>query len=178
MEVPGATYHLTARGNNGAAIFADDYDRMHLLGLLSHAAREQRWTCLAYCLMSNHYHLLVRTADSNLSSGIGWVHTRYVRRFNGRLGRRGHLFGERYHDRRVESDEHLVAAAAYVVLNPVRAGVVARPEEWRWSSYRATVDADEPALLVDVGALLGLLSTDFDRARTLYREVVEDVRSR
>ena len=81
-HVPGSTYHVTARGNDSSPIFRDEYDRTHLLGLLAQGAREHAWTCLAYCLMDNHYHLVVRTADSGLSTGMRWVHTRYVRRFN------------------------------------------------------------------------------------------------
>ena len=174
-HVPGATFHVTARGNDGGAIFRDEYDRIHLLGLLSQVARQQGWKCLAYCLMDNHYHYVVRTEDSGLSAGMRSVHTRYVRRFNSRHGRRGHLFGDRYHDRRVESDEHLVAATAYVVLNPVRAGLVARPEDWQWSSYRATIDPLEVPVFADPNALLELVSSDLPRARTLFRAMVEEM---
>ena len=125
--------------------------------------------------MDNHYHLVVRIEDSGLSTGMRSVHTRYVRRFNSRHRRRGHLFGDRYHDRCVNSDEHLIAASAYVVLNPVRAGMVARPEDWQWSSYRATIDPLEAPVLADPNALLELVSSDLRQARALYREMVEDM---
>ena len=175
-EVAGGTYHVTARGNNGAEIFRDDYDRIYLLGLLSHAAAELDWRCFAYCLMSNHYHVLVRTPRLNLSSGMRLIQTRHARRFNSRHGRRGHLFGDRFHSRRVEEDSHLLAAASYIVLNPVRAGLVERPDDWRWSSYRATAGLDDAPGLLDVEPLLEMLAADRDSARWRYVEMVEAMR--
>jgi REP element-mobilizing transposase RayT len=172
-EVPGATYHVTARGNGGRAIFEDDHDRIHLLGMVAHVVRVNDWTCFAYCLMDNHYHLLVRTSGLTLSSGMRVVQTRHAQRFNSRHGRRGHVFGDRFHARRVEGESHLLAAAVYVILNPVRAGLVARPGEWQWSSYRATLEPVHSGFL-DAGALLELLSPNIDRARALYRQVVDE----
>jgi REP element-mobilizing transposase RayT len=172
LEEPGATYHVTARGNDDDAIFRDDHDRTHLLGLISGVTREHGWTCFAYCLMSNHYHLLVRTPQPNLSRGMQLVQTRYAHRFNARHRRRGHLFGDRFHDRRVEADAHLLAAAAYVVSNPVRAGIVVRPQDWPWSSYHVTAGGEDRSKLVDTDAVLELLSPDPTRARELYRELV------
>jgi REP element-mobilizing transposase RayT len=172
IEVAGATYHVTARGNDGMPIFRDENDRAHLLGLLAGTVRDRRWVCLAYCLMENHYHLVVRTPEPNLSSGMRFVQTRYAKRFNSRHGRRGHVFGDRFHDRRVDDEAHLLTAAAYVVLNPVRAGLVDRPGDWPWSSYGVTVEGDDSGI-VDTNAVLELLSADLDRARDRYREMVE-----
>ena len=178
IEVPGTTYHVTARGNAGAAIFVDDFDRLHLLQAIARAVRELRWTCFAYCLLGNHYHLLARIAEPNLSRGMQRIHSGYVRRFNARHARRGHVFGRRFHGRGVEGDEHLLSAAAYTVLNPVRAGIVARPEEWRWSSYRATIGLDRSPDFLDADALLSLLSPSRERARELFREMVEAGRAK
>ncbi len=172
MEAPGATYHVTARGNGGASIFEDDFDRIHLLGLLARSIHDRGWRCLAYCLLGNHYHLLVQTPEANLSNGMRLVQTRYAKHFNRRHGRRGHLFGDRFHDRRVEGDDHLVSAAVYTVLNPVRAGVVDRPDEWPWSSYRATAGLDEPTDFLAREELLELLTPHRERAQALYRELV------
>jgi REP element-mobilizing transposase RayT len=173
---PGATYHVTARGNGGQDIFADDFDRLHLVGLLSRASGTYRWRCLAYCLMTNHYHLVVVTPDPNLSSGMRLIQTRYAHRFNRRHDRHGHVFGDRFHDRRIEVGEHLLSALAYTVLNPVRAGLVDRPGDWPWSSYRATAGLEDAPGFLDVSSVHGLLSHDPDRARILYREFVEAVR--
>jgi len=122
--------------------------------------------------MDNHYHVLVRLTDPNLSDGMRFVQTRYAFRFHRRHERQGRVFGERFHDRRVDGERHLVAAAAYTVLNPVRAGIVDRPEAWSWSSYRATIGTVDPPSFFDPTALLELLSTDLERARALYSELV------
>jgi putative transposase len=172
LEVSGATYHVTARGNGGLPIFEDDFDRIHLLDQLARAIDRCRWRCLAYCLMGNHYHLLVRTPEPNLSSGMRLIQTRYAKHFNPRHGRQGHLFGDRFHDARVDQEERFLSAAVYTVLNPVRAGIVNRPEEWLWSSYRTTAGLDEAPGFVDVDGILGLLSPDRERAQVLYREMV------
>jgi REP element-mobilizing transposase RayT len=174
IEVAGATYHVTARGNDGMPIFRDELDRTHLLGLVAGTVRDRHWVCLAYCLMDNHYHLLVRTPEPNLSSGMRFVQTRYAKRFNSRHGRRGHVFGDRFHDRRVDGDAHILTAVAYVVLNPVRAGLVDRPEDWRWSSHALTVEGDDSGF-VDTTAVLELLAPDLYRARERYRELVDGV---
>ena len=170
-------YHLTARGNGGSAIFVDDFDRLYLLDLLVRVVRGLHWSCFAYCLMGNHYHLLVQTAEPNLSNGMHLLQTSYVRRFNRRHDRQGHLFGRRFHDQPISRDEHLVAAAVYTVLNPVRAGIVERPEEWRWSSYGATAGLEEEPAFLDVEPLLSMLSPSTSRARELFREMVEAERT-
>jgi REP element-mobilizing transposase RayT len=173
IEAAGAIYHVTARGNAGAAIFDDDLDRLNLLHLLGRVVRDLRWRCFAYCLMGNHYHLLVQTREPNLSKGMHLLQSAYVRRFNKRHDRAGHVFGRRFHDQPVKNHEHLVAAAVYTVLNPVRAGVVDRPEEWRWSSYRATVGSETAPAFLDVDAMLSMLSPSAPRARELFREMAE-----
>jgi putative transposase len=154
------------------AIFSDDFDRIYMLDLFSRATVRFKWRCLAYCLMGNHYHLLVRLADANLSEGMRFIQTRYARRFNSRRNSRGHVFGDRFHDRRVDGDGHLLAAAVYTVQNPVRAGIVSRPEEWLWSSYRATAGLEDVPSLLDAEFVLGLLSPDPERSRAPYRDLV------
>jgi putative transposase len=171
-ELAGATYHLTARGNGGSPIFLDDFDRIYLLDLVARAVDELRWRCFAYCLMENHYHLLVRTTEPNLSQGMRMIQTRHARRFNTRHGRHGHLFGDRFHDTRIDGERHLLAAAAYIARNPVRAGIVDKACAWPWSSFRATAGHDPPGFL-DVESLLEILSPDPNRARCLFTELVE-----
>jgi REP element-mobilizing transposase RayT len=154
-------------------VFEDELDRVHLLGLFSRAAVELDWRFYAYCLMGNHYHLLVNTPEPNLSSGMRLIQTRHAHRFNSRHGRKGHVFGDRFHDRLVDEDDHLLAAAVYTVMNPVRAGIVVHPREWQWSSYRATAGLDDQPGFLDVAPLLAMLSPDRERARMLYREMIE-----
>jgi putative transposase len=173
IETPGATYHVTARGNAGAAIFLDDYDRHHFLQLIARVVRDLNWSCFAYCLMGNHYHVLVRIREPNLSKGMHLLQSAYVRRFNARHDRAGHVFGRRFHDQPVERDEHLVGAAVYITLNPVRARIVERPEDWRWSSYRATAGLETAPGFLEAETILAMVGAVPSRARQRFRELVD-----
>jgi REP element-mobilizing transposase RayT len=121
------------------AIFLDDGDRECFLSILESTVERHRWECHAYCLMGNHFHLVVRTPDANVADGMCRLNGGYARSFNKRHGRSGHLFARRYHAELVQTDGHLLEVVRYVALNPVRAGLCTRPEEWRWSSYGALV---------------------------------------
>jgi putative transposase len=134
---PEGLYHVTARGAGRIRIFRDDEDRRTFLALLGKTVRRNDWICHAFCLMGNHYHLLVETQLGCLSTGLHWLNALYARGFNDRHGRWGHLFGERFSCWVVESAEHSEAAALYIVGNPVRAGLCAEPEDWPWSGVRA-----------------------------------------
>ncbi len=138
LEFPEALYHLTARGNARQEIFLDDQDRRAFLGLLGREVEQQRWRCHAYCLMDNHYHLLVETPEGRLAGGMRRLNGVYTQGFNRRHERVGHLFQGRYRSIVVDQESYLLELSRYVVLNPVRAGMVKRVEEWAWSSYRAT----------------------------------------
>jgi REP element-mobilizing transposase RayT len=139
IEFPGAVYHVTSRGNARQAIFIDDEDRGVFLDVLSMVVGRFNWLCHAYCLMENHYHLLIETPDGNLSKGMRELNGVYTQGFNQKYRRVGHLFQGRYNAILLEKDNHLLSLCRYVVLNPERAGLIKRPEQWRWSSYRATV---------------------------------------
>ena len=139
IEFPGAVYHVTSRGNAKQAIFLDDEDRGGFLDLLSIVVERFNWLCHAYCLMGNHYHLLIETPKGNLSKGMRELNGVCTQGFNQRYRRVGHLFQGRYKAILVEKDNHLLSLCRYVVLNPVRVGLIERPEQWRWSSYRATI---------------------------------------
>jgi putative transposase len=135
-EEPGAIHHVYARGNRAAAIFVDDADRERYLRLLGRTTRLKEWRCLAFCLMSNHVHLLVETPRPNLGAGMQQLHGRYAQGFNERHRVAGHVFQGRYGARKIRDDIHLVTAHRYVEGNPVEAALVARPEDWPWSSAR------------------------------------------
>ena len=130
--------HLTSRGVRREAIFIDDHDRRLFMALLAQSIHRHRWTCLAYCLMTNHFHLLISLSAPNLSRGMHRLNGVYARRFNERHGHVGHLFEARFRSRWIETEEHLLDAVAYIPLNPVRAGICRDPAEWHWSSFRAT----------------------------------------
>jgi REP element-mobilizing transposase RayT len=146
---------VTARGNHGAPIFVDDYDRRRFLGLFGHAMERFDAECLAYCLMGNHYHLVVRTGQASLWKVMHYISSVYTQAFNRRHGAVGHLFQGRYHSVVVDSDNHLARVCAYTELNPVRAGLVSRPDAWPWSSYRAHVGHEAAPRWLDVDSLHG-----------------------
>lgn len=142
LDLPGALYHVTARGNAREAIYRDDQDRSAFLALLSETCARYGWTCHAYCLMTNHYHVLLALRESpagRLVRGMQHLNSRSARRFNQRHHRVGHVYQGRYHAILVQRERHLLELTRYVVLNPVRAGMVERVAAWPWSSYPATV---------------------------------------
>ena len=132
-----AFHHVTNRGNHGADIFRGDEDRRDYLAQLGAVLLRQDWRCHAYCLMGNHYHLLLETPQANLADGMQWFSAVLTQRFNRRHGLTGHLFQGRYKSVAIETDAHLLEAVRYIALNPVRAGMVARAEDWPWSQHRA-----------------------------------------
>ena len=155
LEFAGALYHLTARGNARADIFADDADRRLFLELLGKEIVQQGWRCYAYCLMDNHYHLLIETPEPNLVAGMRRFNGVYTQAFNRRHGRVGHVFQGRYKSILVDKDSYGLELSRYIVLNPVRARMVKRAQQWAWSSYRATVGAAAPPAWLDAQWVLG-----------------------
>lgn len=139
VAFPGALYHVTSRGNAREAIFHCDADRRLFLGVLGDVVARYHWRCHAYCLMTNHYHLLLDTPRANLSLGMRQLNGLYTQRFNRGHNRVGHVFQGRFKGILVERESHLLELARYVVLNPVRAGLVDAAEGYRWSSLRATL---------------------------------------
>lgn len=129
-------FHVTARGVDGTAIAFDDDDCRRLLGLLADTAERFEWRCYAFCLMTNHYHLVLETTQVRLSAGFQRLNGVYAQGFNLRHARRGHLFGDRFWSSLIEGEGYLLEACRYVVLNPVRAGLCQRADEWRWSASR------------------------------------------
>jgi REP element-mobilizing transposase RayT len=134
---PGGFYHLTTRGNCGAPIAIDDWDRRMFVNLLARTAVRFGIHIRAWCLMTNHYHLVVEVPTGEVSRALQFLNGSYARHFNERHGRTGHVFGGRFRAALLESEEHFLSACCYVVLNPVRAGLVASAEEWRWAGSSA-----------------------------------------
>jgi REP element-mobilizing transposase RayT len=135
---PPGYYHVFARGVNRCPIFRTRDDRLEFLRLLADALPRYRWSCWAFCLMGNHYHLILESAQPRLSSGMQWLNGVYATRFNRAHGRVGHLFGGRFGAIAVESEEQLALACDYVIHNPVRAGLCATAADWPWSRTRAS----------------------------------------
>jgi putative transposase len=138
LEFTGALYHITSRGNRREYIFKDDEDHQHFLLLINQVCETYNWVWHAYCLMSNHYHLLIETPDANLSKGMRHLNGVDTQTHNRRHDRPGHVFQGRYKAILVEKLSYLLELARYIVLNPVRAQMVRSVRDWPWSSYLAT----------------------------------------
>lgn len=167
-----ATYHLFIRGVRRAPIFHDDDDRETFLSLVGSTTLARGWLVTSYCLMRNHYHLSLTTPNANVAAGMHALNACYAQGFNRRHGYTGHLFESRYNDVVVETDDHLQRLAAYIVLNPVRAGLCSLPGEWRWSSYRATVGEEPARPFLTVDSLLETFDAEPSKSRELFRAFV------
>jgi putative transposase len=143
----GALYHVYARGNDRALIYRDDVDRHIYLRMLEAVVHDRGWLCLAYCLMSNHLHLLIETPSANLDRGMQRLQSGFAQYFNARHERVGHLFQGRYGAVRSVSDAQVCASAAYIARNPVEALLCRRPEAWPWGSFRSIARDTAPGWL-------------------------------
>lgn len=177
IEFAGALYHVTSRGDGQEVIFLDDEDRHRFLDVLSDLVHDFNWAVHAYCLMDNHYHLLIETPEGNLSKGMRHLNGVYTQRFNRRHGRVGHVFQGRYKAIIVQKESYLLELARYVVLNPVRAGMVHTPDQWPWSSYRATARLCEKPSWLTVDWLLATFSEHHSKAIRLYTDFVANGRN-
>ena len=171
-QAPGLIYHVTTRGNRKEEIFTDTRDRLRFLQLLDQIVTTLEWRCHTYCLMTNHYHLLVQTADADISRGMHRLNGVYAKWFNWRHGYEGHLFERRFRSVVVEGHAHLLELTRYIVLNPVRAGLVMSPGNWRWSSYNAMIGEEAQPAFLTTSWVLSLFSSDPSRVRALYSEFV------
>ena len=157
IEFPGAIYHVTSRGDRRDAIFGDDADRRTLLAVLAHAFQRFDAKALAYCLMGNHYHLVVRTQQANLSLLMRHLNGVYTQRFNRRYDKVGHVFQGRFNAILVDRDSYLLSLCRYVELNPLRSRLARSPADWAWSSYRAHAGLTEAPDWLDTAGLHGYL---------------------
>jgi putative transposase len=172
LEYPGAVYHITSRGNAKQAIFGDDVDRETFLHILGSTVKQFHWMLYAYCLMGNHYHLLVETPVPSLSRGMRRLNGLYTQRFNRRHGRMGHVLQGRFGAILVERETYLLELVRYIALNPVRAAFTATPEAWRWSSHRAHAGLQPAPPWLCGGPVLALLGEHSGEASERYRRFV------
>ncbi len=169
IEYPGALYHVTSRGNAGQNIFLTDQDRHVFLHTLGFVVERFRWICHAYCLMNNHYHLIIETPEGDLSRGMRQLNGIFTQKFNWLNYRTGHIFQGRFKAILVDKESYLLQLSRYVVLNPVRAGMVGKPEDWRWSSFLATIGKVDAPDWLTVDWLLGHFGNERMRAQQLFR---------
>lgn len=174
LEFAGALYHVTSRGNRQDDIYELDIDRESFLTVLADVCKSYNWVCHAYCLMDNHYHLLIETPDANLSKGMRQLNGRYTQKFNREHGRVGHVFQGRYKAILIDKNSYLLELSRYIVLNPVRARMVHSAFDWPWSSYRATVGEQSKPSWLNTDWLLAGFSQKKLIAIERYKQFVSE----
>ena len=174
LQVAGGIYHITARGNRRQLVFADAEDHLRFLWLLDVVAGRRGWLGYGYCLMPNHYHLVLEAPNEDLSVGMHWLNFRHAQAFNQRHGLDGHLFQDRFYSALVEGDWHLLELSRYLALNPVEARLCRHPGEWVWSSYSALAGSARPPRFLAVPRMLGLFGRDLPSAQARFRAFVND----
>ncbi|MBW2599371.1 MAG: transposase [Deltaproteobacteria bacterium] len=174
IEVEGGLYHVTSRGNARQDIYFDREDYQIFLQVLSDVVDRYGWIIHAYCLMTNHYHLLVETPQANLSAGMRQLNGVFTQKINLRYQRSGHLFQGRYKAFLVEKESYLLELSRYIVLNPVRAGLVSSPDKWPWSSLMATAGYEMKPGFLHTDWLLGLFDSSKPEAAKQYIHFVEE----
>jgi putative transposase len=174
VQYPGAVIHISCRGNEQRDIFRNDGDRYLFLELLEAAVERFRWIVTAYVLMTNHYHLMLELTSETLSSGLQWLNSQYAQAFNRRHDRVGHLLQGRPDARLIEKETYHLNVLRYVVLNPVRAGMVAAAADYEWSSHRAVAGLASAPEWLDVAGVLRVFGDEYGVARARYDRFVAD----
>ena len=173
LELSGGLYHVTSRGDRREDIYVDDIDREAWLETLAQCCERFNWAIHAWCQMTNHYHLIIETAEGNLSAGMRQLNGVYTQKLNRRHNRVGHVFQGRYKAILVERDSYLLELARYVVLNPLRAGMVKQLRQWKWSSYPAMVGTAPRPRWLNTDWLLGQFGSQRSRQIERYVELVQ-----
>jgi len=168
IEFAGAVYHITSRGDRREAIVENDEDRREFVTILGNVIKQMGWQCDAWCLMDNHYHLVLETPEANLARGMRQLNGMFTQSSNRRHGRSGHLLQGRYKAILVDRESYLLELCRYVVLNPVRAGMVDDPASWAWSSYRATAGLEQVPAWLSNERTLSHFGNNFSAAQEQY----------
>jgi putative transposase len=174
LEFPGALYHVTSRGDRRSPIFLNESDRYAWMEILGKVCVRCNFIVHAYCQMGNHYHLMVETVEGNLSQGMRQLNGAYTQNFNRYHGMVGHVLQGRYKAILVQKESYLLELVRYVVLNPVRAGMVSSPRDWKWSSYRATTGAVDRPDWLSTEWLLAQFGRSGDDAVQRFQQFVLD----
>lgn len=167
-----ATYHITARGNHRNDIFRDETDYEYYINCIREALKyyEEKYRIICYCLMTNHVHLQIKTSDMHMSHFMKRVNSLYAQYFNKKYNYVGHLFQGRYGAELIETDQYSLEASRYIHLNPVKARMVEKPEEYHWSSYSMYIGV-HPERIIDADRILSYFKKE--NKRQLYKEYVE-----
>jgi REP-associated tyrosine transposase len=160
IQIADGIYHISCRGVRKSAVYRGIDDRKDFLSMLGVTVARREWSCLQYCELTNHYHLLVQTPNPDLALGMQMLNGFYAQNFNRRHGLAGHAFERRYDARLIESYEQLVATVRYIAWNPVEAGICATPTGWDWSSIPASIGLAPAPEFLDTSTLLMLLGLE------------------
>ncbi len=172
-ELEGAYYHVGTRGNNQRDIYSDSPSRLMFQLMLQRLAKQYGWRVIAYCLMNNHYHLVLQLGAGGMSRGMQSLNGGYAQAFNARESRRDHVFGRRFWSREIGDADDLLRTCAYVDLNPTRSFDTV-PWDWPWNGYRAAVGLEAPQGFHKVGDLWQLLDPQPRKAMDVYAALVGD----
>lgn len=173
IQFEGALYHIISRGNQRKMIFLQDADRARYLKYLDATIQRFNWICHAYCVMGNHYHLMLETPDANLAKGMKYLNQIYSQYFNWKYNRVGHVFQGRYKSYVVQREAYLLDSCRYIVLNPWEAKLVEHPGQWPWSSYNATAGTIKPPPFLTTEWVLKMFGTKEKKAKEQYVRFVE-----
>jgi putative transposase len=173
LQYPGSLWQITVRGNGGQDIYFDDDDRRFFIDLLGTCVTRFDWLLYGYVLMSNHFQLMLQLTSQTLSTGMHWLNSRSARIANRRRGRVGHLYQGRFKAYLIERETYFLEVLRYLVLGPVRAGMVTRPKNYQWSSHRATLGIVEPPDWLAINDVLTQFAPHRDIARSTYRYFID-----
>jgi putative transposase len=174
LQVPGGIYHITSHANAGRDLFANDAERREFLDILAAVIPSRGWSCMAYCLMTTHYHLFVQTPRADLAAGMQYLNGRFAQRINRLRREKGHLFDARYGAEFVETEQHALNTHRYIALNPVTAQIVAQPEDWPWGSYRSLLSLTRAPTFLDIEAALLIFGATPEAGRAKLVKFVQD----
>jgi putative transposase len=174
VQFAGAVYHLMNRGVRGEDLYTDAREHGHFLALLAQTCVRYEWLVGCYCLMGNHYHLLVTTPEPTLSVGMQWLNSCYAQWFNWRHRHQGHAFFRRFHSVLIKTDSQLAEVARYILLNPVRAQLCKRAEDWPWSSCRAMIGKEPMPTFLTSDWLLAEFGVGMEQARVNFAAFIRE----
>jgi REP element-mobilizing transposase RayT len=171
--IENGLYHVMSRGNRRGEIYRDDVDCLYFLDVVAKVVERLDWRVSGYCLMTNHYHLVLCTPLGDISRGMQRLNSMYAQWFNWRYGLDGHLFQGRFHSEDVVTQSHFVELTRYVVLNPVRAGIAEHPASYTWSSYRAAIGIESGPGFFRRDAILEEFGPGVEQAEAGYASFVK-----
>lgn len=171
---PGATYHITARGNRKELIFYDNRDKYKYIDLLKETRRKYPFLLHAYCLMNNHLHLQLETKEDSISRIMGLIHTKYAIYFNNRHSLIGHVFQDRYGSNLIHNANYFLTVNRYIHLNPVEANIVSKPEDYQWSSYREYITSTKNPVVTTSKTLSYFTNSNIKFYRSFIEETSDE----